>query len=211
MLGLPKATELSRQLPKKAIYAKFSMNTAAKDRFDADISRINIVNEVSPATLAIAAGKEVKAFYVLLVLLKRKDYDERLIGQLSRLIEQNMIFVLEYADEARLAIYHGKLMQTSWSPKDSLSIALKGLDLDAVWQNIIVQIGEVRIEQGNTLDEQLAIDEKRAKLQKEIDKLEKLARAEKQPKKKFELFQKIANLKNEYLEDEYERFSKVEN
>lgn len=39
MLGLPKATELSRQLPKKAIYAKFNMNTAAKNRFDADISR----------------------------------------------------------------------------------------------------------------------------------------------------------------------------
>ena len=187
MLGLPKATELSRQLPKKAIYAKFSMNTAAKDRFDADISRINIVNEVSPATLAIAAGKEVKAFYVLLVLLKRKDYDERLIGQLSRLIEQNMLFVLEYGDEARLAVYHSKLMQTSWTPKDSLSVALNGLDLDAVWQNIIVQIGEVRIEQGNTLDEQIAIDEKRAKLQKEIDKLEKLAWAEKQPKRKFEL------------------------
>ena len=187
MLGLPKATDLSRQLPKKAIYAKFSMNTAAKDRFDADISRINIVNEVSPATLAIAAGKEVKAFYVLLVLLKRKDYDERLIGQLSRLIEQNMLFVLEYGDEARLAVYHSKLMQTSWTPKDSLSVALNGLDLDAVWQNIIVQIGEVRIEQGNTLDEQIAIDEKRAKLQKEIDKLEKLAWAEKQPKRKFEL------------------------
>ena len=53
MLGLPKATELSRQLPKKAIYAKFSMNTAAKNRFDADISRITIVNEISPSTVAI--------------------------------------------------------------------------------------------------------------------------------------------------------------
>ena len=187
MLGLPKATELTRQLPKKAIYAKFGMNTAAKERYDTDISRITIVNEISPATVAIAAGKEVQSFYVLLVALKRKDYDERLIGQLSRLIEQNMLFVLEYGDEARLAVYHGKLMQTSWCPKESLSVALKGLDLDAVWQNIIMQIGEVRIEQGNTLDEQLAIDEKRAKLQKEIDKLEKLARAEKQPKRKFEL------------------------
>ena len=28
MLGLPKATELNKQLPKKAIYAKFKMNTA---------------------------------------------------------------------------------------------------------------------------------------------------------------------------------------
>ena len=189
MLGLPKATELSRQLPKKAIYAKFSMNTAAKDRFDADISRITIVNEVSPATVAIAVGEEVKSFYVLLVTLKRKDYDERVIGQLSRLIEQNMLFVLECADEARLAVYHNKVMSTSWSAKEDLSVSLKGLNLDAVWQNIIVQIGDVQIEQGKTLEEQLAIDEKRAKLQREIDKLEKLARNEKQPKKKYEFVQ----------------------
>ena len=63
------------------------------------------------------------------------------------------------------------------------------MNLDAVWQNVIVQIGEIQIEQGKTLDEQIAIDEKRAKLQKEINKLERLARAEKQPKKKFELVQ----------------------
>lgn len=187
MLGLPKATELSRQLPKKAIYAKFSMNTAAKDRFDADISRITIVNEVSPATVAIAAGEEVKSFYVLLVALKRKDYDERVIGQLSRLIEQNMLFILECGNEAKLAVYRGKVMSTSWSTKEDLSVSLKGLDLDAVWQNIIVQIGDVQIEQGKTLEEQLVIDEKRAKLLKEMDKLEKLARVEKQPKKKFEI------------------------
>lgn len=49
------------------------------------------------------------------------------------------------------------------------------------------------MEQGHSLDEQIALDEKRAKIQKEIDRLEKLARAEKQPKKKFELVQEIEN------------------
>ena len=44
MLGLPKSTEMSKQLPKKAVYAKFQMNTAAKEKIDADISRITIVN-----------------------------------------------------------------------------------------------------------------------------------------------------------------------
>ena len=197
MLGLPKATELSRQLPKKAIYAKFSMNTAAKNRFDADISRITIVNEISPSTVAIAAGEKVKSFYVLLVALKHKDYDDRIIGQLSRLIEQNMLFVLECGDEAKLAIYHNKVMSTDWSAKENLSVSLKGLNLDAVWQNVIVQIGEIQIEQGKTLDEQIAIDEKRAKLQKEINKLERLARAEKQPKKKFEIVTKENALKKQ--------------
>ena len=63
MLGLPKSTELSKQLPKKAIYEKFNMNTAAKEKFDADISRINIVAEISPNTVNITKGKTVKAHY----------------------------------------------------------------------------------------------------------------------------------------------------
>ena len=43
----------------------------------------------------------------------------------------------------------------------------------------------------------IEINEKRQKLEKEIAKLEKQARAEKQPKKKFELVQKINNLRKE--------------
>ena len=151
--------------------------------------------------MAIAAGNEIKSFYILLLTLKNKDYDERIIIQLSKLIEQNMLFVLEYGDEIRLAIYHNKVISTNWQKKDT-TITLKGLTLDDVWQNIIVQIGDVQIEQGKTLDEQLAADERRAKLQKEIDKLEKLALAEKQPKKKFELVQEINKLKS-ILEETY--------
>ena len=45
-----------------------------------------------------------------------------------------------------------------------------------------------------TFDENIALHEKQAKLEKEIAKLEKLARAEKQPKKKFELVQQIKML-----------------
>ena len=69
MLGLPKVTELSKQLPKKAVYAKFQMNTAAKEKIDADISKITIVNEITPGKINIPAGDEVGSFFVLLVAL----------------------------------------------------------------------------------------------------------------------------------------------
>jgi hypothetical protein len=86
------------------------------------------------------------------------------------------------------------MIQTDWMPSDDCTVTLKGLDLDAVWENLIVQVGGITIEQGNTLDQQIVADEKRAKLEKEIARLEKLARAEKQPKKKFELVQQIKHL-----------------
>lgn len=198
MLGLPKSTEMSKQLPKKAIYAKFQMNTLAKEKIDADISRITIVNEVAPNKVNIPAGNEVKNFFVLLVVLKRKDFEEKTIVTLSNLIPQNILFVLECGNESKLAIYHTKLMQTKWKLSAEQKIELKGLNLDTVWENIVIAVGGIDIEQGKTLEEQIIIDEKRQKLEKEIAKLEKQARAEKQPKKKFELVQRIRGLRNEW-------------
>ena len=200
MLGLPKSTEMSKQLPKKAVYAKFQMNTTAKGKIDADISRITIVNEITPAKINIPAGEEVGSFFVLLVTLKKKDFNVKTIVTLSKLIPQNILFVLEFEGQSKLAIYHMKLMQTDWTPTEGCTIDLRGLNLDKVWENIVVDIGGVSIEDGNTLDEQIAADEHRQRIEKEIAKLEKQARAEKQPKKKFELAQQIKKLKQQLTE-----------
>ncbi|BBK21961.1 DUF4391 domain-containing protein [Amedibacterium intestinale] len=200
MLGLPKSTVVNKQLPKKAIYAKFQMNTVAKEKIDADISKIMIVNEIVPNKVNIDSGENVKSFFVMLVSLKTKEFSEKTIAVLSKLIPQNMLFILEYETECKLVVLRSKLIQTEWIPTESAQIELKGLNLDAVWENIIVQIGSIRIGSGNTLDEQIAIDEQKVKLQKEIVRLEKLARAEKQPKKKFELVSQANVLKKQLAE-----------
>ena len=197
MLNLPKSTEMSKQLPKKAVYAKFQMNTAAKEKIDADISRITIVNEITPAKINIPAGEKVESFFVLLVALKKKDFDERTIVTLSKLIPQNILFVLEFEGQSKLAIYHTKLMQTDWKPTESCIIELRGLNLDKVWENIIKSLELGVWNEELSLDENLALHQKQDKLKKEIDKLEKQARAEKQPKKKFELAGKVKKLKEE--------------
>lgn len=53
------------------------------------------------------------------------------------------------------------------------------MNLDTVWENIVVQVGDVDIKEGNTLKEQIIADEQQAKLQKEIARLERQARNEK--------------------------------
>ena len=200
MIGLPKNTELNKQLPKKAIYAKFHVNTAKRDKINSDIARISIVNEISPTRINIAAGKNIKGFYVLLLTLKKREFDKKSIITVSKLIPQNMLMILEYDGQARLAVYYSKLMLTEWQKTESFSIKLKGLDLDTVWKNIIVQIGKIQIRSGNTLDEQIIIDEKKVKLQKKITRLEKRARTEKQPKKKFTIVSEVQSLKKQLRE-----------
>ena len=201
MLGLPKATELNKKLPKTAVYAKFQMDTAEKAKIDADISRITIVNEVSATKVNIAPGEKVQTFFVLQVMLKRREFNERTLIVLSKLIPQNMVLLLEYDGLAKLAVYHTKLLQTPWKDPDSLSLAVEGLTMDAVWENVIVQIGGIQVQEGNTLDQQIAQDEQKAKLEKEIARLQKQLWAEKQPKKKFEL-----NFKIKELQKQLERF-----
>jgi hypothetical protein len=196
MLGLPKATELQRPLPKKTIFDTFKPSAADRQRFDADIRRLAIVNEVSAATTAIAEGGAVAAFYVVLVNLRGAACAEKNLALLSKLIKQNLLFVLEHDGAARLAVFRaGKAFESGEKPLDDWNISLAGLNLDRVWENIIVQIGGITIAEGRTLDEQIAADEERAKTLRRIEQLEKQARAEKQPRRKWELAEEAKRLK----------------
>lgn len=197
MLNLPKSTEISKRIPKKTIYTKFQMNTALKEKLDKDIHKITLVNEITPEKINSVSGVNIKYFFVMHIFLKNKDYDESNILLISKLIPQKIIFLLEYGNESKLVIYHTKLIQTQWKPTNELFIELKGLNIDDIWKNIIIQIGNFTIKDGNTLEEQILLEDRLNKLKKEIEKLEKMARREKQPKKKFELVQKINKLKHE--------------
>ena len=199
MLGLPKSTEVNKQLAKSMIYTKFKMNTKEKAEIDEDISKITIVNEVTATKINVAEGENVKSFFVLLIQLKRKDFDEKTVIKISKLIPQNMLLILEYDKKAKLATYNTRLIQSDWNDTENLSIELNGLNLDDIWEKTVMSLEGGVWNEELSLEENIILREKREKLQKEIAKLEKQARSEKQPRKKFELVQKINELKNYIL------------
>lgn len=197
MLGLPTATEVNRQLPKTLVYKQFTLTAQQRDRFDADISRMAIVNVVSPDTVpGLATGESVKSFYVFAVSLKRKDYDAKNIIILAKLIPQHLLFSLQYEDEMQLSIFQEKLFVSPWHNTANLPVlSLNGLNLDRVWDNIVTTVGDFSIQEGNTLKEQIQQDEAQAKLCKQIELLEKRCRQERQPRRKAELFEELKRLK----------------
>ena len=197
MFGFPSSTEIKKQLPKRAIYAKFDMSASQRECFDADISRIDISEMVSSKTVpALSEGKEVKEIYLLNIQLKRKEYDAKNIAMLSKLIPQKMVFALEYEEEVQFAIYHTKLITAAWIPVEEAKLSLSGLNLDSVWDNIVKQIGHIEVLEGNTLTEQIKADEEHAKLIAQIKMLERKMANEKQPRRKREYFEQIKKLKN---------------
>ena len=197
MFNLPVNTEVYKALPKKAIFAKFGLKPAQRDHFDADISRLVISHEITTRSVPALATVDIQAIYVVTVLLKRKDYDPRNIELLTKLIPQKLVIALTLDVQVQFAIHHERMFFTQWQPTDSASLPLTGLSLDDVWQSFVTTIGDINIQDGNSLSEQIAHDDQQEKLQKQIAALEAKMRKEKQPRKKLELHQQIQKLKKE--------------
>ena len=198
MLGLPKSTKLSRPLPKKAVFEMFKPSTADRKLFDEQINRMAIVAEISPQTLAVTASEEVSAIYVVLVSLKVKDCDKKNIALLSKLIDQRMLFVLQYGDNTRLAAFRaGKVLMSESKPINEWVLTLTGLDLEGIWENAIAQIGGIDLSDGKDLDATINESERRDKLANKIEALEKRTMSEKQSRRKWELAEELRKMKIE--------------
>lgn len=196
MYGLPDNCIINKPLYKKAVFEKFNLKSAERDRFDADISKMAIVAYVSPSKIpALHEGQEVKEFYVLQIQLKHRDYDSKNILMLNKLIPQKMVFALEFDDNIQLCVFHTRLQQSEWLNALDATIPIKGLSLDDVWNNIVAEIGGLINDTEETLEQQIINREEREKLIKQIDALEKRCRLEKQKHKKYELHQQLLKLK----------------
>jgi hypothetical protein len=195
MLNLPEITELHKPLPKTQIYKKFQFSNAQQTKFDADISRIDIVNEVSSRTIpSIQQGKKINSIYVLSVTLKTKDYDSKNIEKISKIIPQNLVFALQYEEEIQLAVFYEKIFVTEWMHESKAKLELKGFNFDEVWENIIKQIEGGEWDSNLSLSENIELKEKQEKLKKEIDVLKKKMKNEKQFNRQIEIKAEIRRL-----------------
>ncbi|MBR1840471.1 MAG: DUF4391 domain-containing protein [Prevotella sp.] len=198
MYNLPPQCTINKPLFKKAVFEKFNLKAAERDRFDADISRMALVARVSTATVpALTKGKEIEGLYVLQVALKRKDYDGKNILMLQKLIPQKLIFAIQFEEQTQFCIFHTRLQQSAWMPTDVATINLQGLSLDDVWNNIVAAIGGLDAQAEESIEEQIIHREQREKLLRQIESLEKQCRTEKQTRKKYELHQQIIKLREE--------------
>ena len=193
MFDLPKTSEIRKPLHKKLIYEKYATELSGnkRERFDADISRMIIINEISEASVNIKATEATSAIFVLQVELKRKEYDDKNIIMISKLFGQKLLIVLHYDNKYQLAIYETRLLKSDWKNEEELSLKLNGLDLGSVWDNFVTQVSGIDVQDGNTLEEQINVEAEKEKLRKQIADLELRARKEVQSKKKFEMVQRL--------------------
>ena len=197
MLGLPHSTEVIRPLPKAQLFKRFDWTASQRKRFDAEVSRLDFVNWISPRTVpAIAVGNEVKEIFVVEVSLKIRDFDTKVITLLAKYIPQRIVYLLRYEDKGMLAAYHAKLFTTPWRALEDITLPLSGLTLDAVWENIVSSIGDFTIEEDKSLTEQIKVDEERTRIMRQIESLERQMRSTSQLRRQRELYAEIKKLKS---------------
>lgn len=214
MLGLPVSTEFNKRIPKQKFYENIAVTPAMKKAFVEQIKIIYWRNKIAATTLNLAAGEQVTEIEVFEVRLSAPELDESVLRQIDREIPYHILFLLEYEGKYRAVIGYkeaaagktafkvDRYYSTDWLDEDDLPVHLEGLTLDAVYENFVRQIaGDVLVEEnGTTLKESIEQQKQREQLEKQIVALEAKIRKEKQPKKKFEMVQKIKMLK-ERLKD----------
>ena len=193
MFNLPRSTEIKKPIHKTAIFQRFKKELSgdAKSRFDDDISKITIINEISENSVKIKATEEISSIFVVLIEIKTKDYNDKNLILLSKLFGQNLLFVLHYEDEYQLAIYEIQLLKSEWKKKEDINLRIEGLDLSEVWADFVTAVSGIQAEGENTLYEQIGIEIQIDSLKKRINSLKEKARKEIQSKKKYELHEEI--------------------
>jgi len=82
-------------------------------------------------------------------------------------------------------------------PAEEWKISLTGLDIGAVWDNLIAEIAGIEFGANANLDQAIAETARQSKLAKQVADLEKKAMYEQQPRRKWEYVNRIRELKDQ--------------
>lgn len=212
MLAFPKSTAYGRRIPKNKFYEHLPVTPEIKRLFIDQIAAITWRNKLSPETLNVEAGKRVREIEVIAIQLNQQDIDRRVLQLIDKGIPYHLLFLLEHdskiqlrigfkeqsaagADSFRVLQYY----QTAWHAPEDSTLALNGLNMDALYENLVVQIAGSALDTGPAPDLKAAIDRQAAtnKLKKRIADLENTRNKEKQLNRQIEINEHIKALKQE--------------
>ncbi len=207
MFGFLVDSEIKKIVAKDALLGRVGLlapaSTSQKATFNEDIAQVTITNVVSTKNLPVMAGTRVKGFYVARVSMKRKQFNPKNVETLlHRIGQKNILLALSYGDVVRFALKYDEhiVVSKDWVLAGEFRFSFRGIDLDAVWNGIVKQLAGGPWNDALNVAENLDIQERIAKLQKEIANLEKKARTENQPARKLEFFNRKRDLESQLTE-----------
>ncbi|MBI4857275.1 MAG: DUF4391 domain-containing protein [Acetobacterium woodii] len=153
MFDLPETTKVYRFMPKELFYKYLNNSASLKKTFVDEIGSIIWTNTLSPETIAIAAGQDVKEIAIVEIVLKRQAIGPQLMEIVNREMDQYTLFITRYEDwgqywccdhqnlkEQLGQFYCQNYYQSNWMIAKELSLQIEGENLDQLYANFFMQI-----------------------------------------------------------------------
>lgn len=212
MFGFPDSTEFNKRIPKQKFYENIEVSSSLRRVFVEQIKIVYWRNKLAVSTLNIASGESVTEIEVFEVRLTEPILEETVLRQIDKEIPYHILFILtcdgkaqawigykEAAASGNNAFKINRYYHTEWMPENELRFSIDGLNMDAVYENLVRQIaGEILQTNSNeSLKDSVERDEERRRLEKQIAALENKIRKEKQLNRRMEMNAELKRLKKE--------------
>ena len=211
LLNLPPSTIVNKVVPKNAFYGRSAQKTRLKDLLTREFESITWLYKLTAQTLNMADGEKVEEVDVFLCQMKTDGYSLRPFCEVDELLPRHTMFVIEHGEHTDLLMHHKektvvrgeekwKLGETELLKEVDLSelhFQLPATSLDSVYAALLGQVSGLNTLSDTEYTQAAAGRKKRQQLLKQLQTLEKKCRAEKQPRKKYELHQSILKIKEQ--------------
>lgn len=199
MLGMPQSTKVNRRISKEKLYANAKPTATVKDLIKNQIESVVWRNKLAENTLNVAAGERIEEIQVFEVAIRQKDLDRRILPVIAKSIPYKILFLLTYRGKLQAWMEVSDTFYcTDWFKEDSSVLAIEGLNLDTIYQNLARQIADGRLDGVEDLVEAVERDKRRQRLEREIAALEKKIMREKQFNKQVEMSGELKALRAEF-------------
>ena len=209
MITFPESTLVGKTVPKTAFYKNLEVNARMKQRFVDDVASVTWVAKIAPSTLNVTDGKMVHEITVFRMVLKNSDVPSDVLTLIDKQMPRHTVFLLQYEDKQSLYVnykeWHDaeqrqfdivKTYQTAWVKDAVIVLNIEASTMDAGFSSFVRQVADGLLDV-DTKDLHTAVmaDKEREQLQKSINILEQQMLKEKQPRKRFEMHQRLVKMK----------------
>ena len=211
MLGLSKATEFNRRIPKAKFYENINITPSQKRLFVEHVKNIYWKNKIASTTTNLTDGKYVTEIEVFEINLNSSQVDIDLLKSIDSVIPYHILYILEYNGKYQVWIGYkettdinkmtskvDRYYHTDWIEDSELVVKLEGLNLDDVYENLVRQIAGSILKSENTnesLKQSIERDKQIEIIEKQINTLQNKIRKEKQLNKQMEMNNELKKLR----------------
>lgn len=196
MFAYPERALFQRLLPKSKVYGRTQPSRALRQNFVGQVGEITWLYKLSPATLNLPAGAEVKEIQIFSIAQRVRELKEEILRTLDRAIPSPLFFELTFQSRVRfvaaykrtseadrgkqfVAAYFWSPWQDAATPRSALPVAL---NMDGLHQQMLrrhMQAAGLEPRSGESLEtaaergirirsQRLVCDKLEARMRKEV-------------------------------------------